>query len=376
MYRQTGDEDGFDPYEGNDEDALDYISGEIDFDRYVESMQDMHDSDDPRNCACWDESNDLCSTCEHDIECDRPNCGDEGHVLSVKFGNPTSCSCANFSDVVRCNGCGHKESCYEERLFDCEAGRHSAWVAYMDLDFCECDQENAENGCAECAHEADCENTSFCSCVEFHQLAKSFGVTSESAISSVGLVSNAGKYWTAEEDERLIGAYSASRTFSEIAIEHGRTEKSIWMRLVHLSFQNEPEVAIMFKSKKFELSEWQASQIEVLATSYTAGVSPATLSEVLDLNIVDIARKIVELGLANPKVLPKYRQVKNFRRWTSAELTQLREDFRNKLTIDLMAENAGRSKFAVLSTLYSIGEITDNEVNDLIHDASSKAYGD
>lgn len=336
----------------------------------------MHDFDDPRNCACWEDSNNLCPKCEHDIECERPNCGDEAHVLSVKFGNPRWCACANFSDVVRCVGCGHKESCYVERFYDCEAGRHSAWVAYMDLGFCECDQENTENGCAECTHESDCENTSFCSSVEFHQSVKSFDTTSESVISSVGSMSNAGKYWAEEEDERLIRAYSASRTFSEIAIEHGRTERSIWMRLVHLSFQDVPDVAIEVKSKKFEFSVWHTGPIEVLTTSYTAGVSLATLAEVLELNIVDVAKKIVELGLAKPKTLPAYRQVKNFKRWTLVELTQLREDFRNKLPIDLMAENAGRSKFAVLSTLYSIGEITDKEVNELIQDASSAAYGD
>lgn len=289
------------------------------------------------DCECLFGNSILCAECFHDLRCADSDCNADRHLKSLKFGLPNDCDCFNDSSADPCARCGHHPNCHIPTAC-CTKSSHSESTTVSSSETASSIQENL--------------------------------------VETEAQTSNAGRYWTAEEDERLIVAYSASRTFGEIAIEHGRTEKSIWMRLVHLSFQHEPDVAIMFKSKKFELSEWQAGQIEVLATSYTAGVSPATLAEVLDLNIVDIARKIVELGLANPKVLPKYRQVKNFRRWTSAELTQLREDFRNKLTIDLMAENAGRSKFAVLSTLYSIGEITDNEVNDLIHDVSSKAYGD
>lgn len=377
MYRKTGEEDEYDSYEGNDEDALDHISGEIDFDRFLENSQDLRDLDDPKNCECWEESSDTCFACEHAIECGRNNCTDAEHVLTLKFGSPSSCPCNHFANAVQCGGCGHNEVCYQELLIDCEAGRHSEWVAYMNLDFCECEEEQSKDRCAECSHAAHCENTSFCGSKEFHQLISAIDeVEDEMPAAPGGDLPNAGKHWAISEDEQLIREYSASMAISEIAQDHGRSERSIWMRLVHLSFQNDANVADTLKIRKFELIEWQDGQIIVLRTSYLAGVSPATLAQVLERNVVDVAKKIVELGLANPKVLPNYRQVKNFRRWTSAELTQLREDFRNKLPIDLMAENAGRSKYAVLSTLYSLGEISDNEVNGLIQDASSTAYGD
>lgn len=338
LHELMGDEQGLnssssphpiDPYESTE------IQGDFSFLNSGEWEQetDFQEVD----CECLLGNSILCTECFHDLRCADSDCSADRHLKSLKFGLPNECDCFNDSSADPCTRCGHHPTCPIPTA-SCTKSSHSESTTLSESD--------------------------------------SLKRVVEKLTDNEAPTSNAGKYWTAEEDERLIRAYSASRSFGEIAIEHGRTERSIWMRLVHLSFQSEPDVSIVVKSKKFELSTWQAGQIEVLTSSYTAGVSPATLAEVLNLNIVDVARKIVELGMANPKILPAYRQVKNFRRWTTVELTQLREDFRNKLPIDLMAENAGRSKFSVLSTLYSIGEIGDKEVNELIQDASSAAYGD
>ncbi len=40
-----------------------------------------------------------------------------------------------------------------------------------------------------------------------------------------------------------------------------------------------------------------------------------------------------------------------------------------------MAENAERSKISVLSMLYALGEISDDEVNEMLSRAAPTAYG-
>jgi hypothetical protein len=192
---------------------------------------------------------------------------------------------------------------------------------------------------------------------------------------SINPPSNAGRTWTVIEDQSLIEEYVSGISLTSLASQHGRSITAIWMRLVMLSFQSEPNVAESLKRKKYELTDWTEDSKAVLRASIESGLQVATVAKVLGRSEVDIAKQIVEHGLATPKVLPKYREIRLNRRWTSAELTQLREDFRNELPIDLMAENAQRSKIAVLAMLYALEEISDDEVNRMLSEAASTAYG-
>ena len=59
---------------------------------------------------------------------------------------------------------------------------------------------------------------------------------------------NAGKPWTATEDEKLRGEFLAKLRISEIAREHGRTYGAIESRLDHLGLKKKP--FWIFKNKK------------------------------------------------------------------------------------------------------------------------------
>ena len=52
---------------------------------------------------------------------------------------------------------------------------------------------------------------------------------------------NAGKPWTTDEEERLIAEYKSSMQAYEIAKIHGRTQRAIAARLVHLDIVKQRE---------------------------------------------------------------------------------------------------------------------------------------
>ncbi len=378
MYRKTGEEDEIDVYEGNDENAFDHITGEIDYDRLLEGLHEEGCSESAESCGCLDPTAWLCSACEHTLDCDSVACVDEIHKFSLEYGNPKECLCASTpKQLHKCEFCGHKKSCEDEVVSNCSAVHDSSHAKYAIAAGAAASATTLGCNCGQCGHEAGFDPEPKCVSQELlSETLKNEATFKRKELEPDDFVlSNAGKAWSLREDQKLIKGYSVHQSLDSLAKNHSRSTAAIWMRLVLLSFQAEAKISDELKQRAFEISDWGEDACSVVTASLSVGISVPKLADVLDKDVVDVARKVVELGLANPKVLPKYREVNPNRRWTSAELAQLREDFRHQLPIDLMAENAERSKISVLSMLYALGEISDDEVNEMLSRAAPTAYG-
>lgn len=328
------------------------------------------------SCECFTWKQSICPECQHDFSCeqvvfldddpDDPDCEDQEHILKFQTKD---CECLD-SEFAHCPRCSHIFTCLEA---DCENLEHETELKkqrFNNIEYCYC--FGALNACVTCGHIGKCDTGDLCPDSRlFHENFK--GQETESSKVPVFAM----KRWTREQDELLIELYKTQTGFDEIANQLGRTQNSIIARLVKLSFNCPSEQIKRFLARlNSGYLKWPNHEIDALAILFAANQELDVIEKQLNRDSVSLAFQLVILRLASPATLPEYGLPKKIQQWTAAELTQLRVDFRNKVPIAFMAENAGRTKYSVLNVLYSLGEITDSDVDAMLQDASTTAYGD
>ncbi len=392
MYRETGEE--FDAYLGNDPDALDHYAGEIDFDRIADGIGEYEDETESElevYCECLEDSVGVekCKSCSHTIDCHLAACNASRHLLALRLGPSQYCVCHAEVNQARCKGCGHKRNCPRVDLLSCKKKKHQRILFESNPSLCSCQGDTSLAMCATCRHRQSCVLSAGCSNQIMHTVTHIPDLISRALDNEYrgdqpqveGVMNNhekpfrnSGKRWSKEEDELLIERFQSELRYEDIATLHERTPNAIKLRLIFLAFPQMKEAIASAKSPNAESQGWSTDEVAILSAAFTSGLSIDALAAGLNRQPLDVMHECVVQGLASPKPLIEYREPPPPRGWTKAELLRLREDFRRKLPIDLMASNVGKSPAAILAMLYKMGEIQDSEVNSMLFDASQIAY--
>lgn len=392
MYRETGE--GFDEYQGNDPDALDNYVGEIDFDRIADGIgeyEDVRESELEVYCECLEDSVGVekCQSCSHTIDCHLAACVASRHLLALRLGPSQYCICHAEVNQARCKGCGHKRNCPRVGLLSCKKKKHRRTFFEANPSLCSCQGDTSLTMCTTCKHRQSCALSAGCSNQIMHTVAYNPDLNSRILDNEnrgdhpqvEGVMNkheksfrNSGRRWSREEDELLIERFQSELRYEDIATLHQRTANAIKLRIILLAFPQMKEAIASAKSPNAESRVWSTDEVAILMAAFTSGLSIDALAAGLNRQPLDVMHECVVQGLASPKPLVEYREPQPPRGWTKAELLRLREDFRRKLPIDLMAMNVGKSPAAILAMLYKMGEIQDSEVNSMLFDASQIAY--
>jgi hypothetical protein len=337
---------------------------------------------------------DECSDCYHDLGCTLSDCDNEEHDRVQTYGNPKLCICLPGLQDPECSNCGHSIVCLQDECGECYEPDHSHFFTFFNHpEGCECAEFKDPIPCDSCNHDLNCpENDAYCRVHHKTEPASGTKVFSEAnsaqarEASDVEAIpsnpSKRGSYWTRAEDESLASHYLGGASDSEISQLLGRSGRAIQSRLVKICFEaNGITIQQNLTHPREAMARWAATEDHLLEGLSSTKVELSTISKTLERSELAVAFRLVAKRIAKPGNLDlifyNEQRVLNFFQenadWSVAQYLQLREGFRMGKDIRNLAAKSGKSEMSCFAVLYTMGELTNFELDVALKSAAGNA---
>lgn len=337
---------------------------------------------------------DECSDCYHDLSCTLSDCDNEEHDRVQTYGNPKFCTCLPGLKYQECSNCGHSIVCLQDECGECYEPDHSHFFTFFNHpEDCECAEFEDPIPCDSCSHDLNCpENDAYCRIhlkTEPTSATNDFAATNSTqnpeASGAEAIQSNSskrGSFWTRDEDESLASQYLAGASDAEISHLLGRSVRAIQSRLVKICFEaNGIVIQQNLTHPREAMVRWAETEDHLLEGLSSTKVELSTISKTLDRSELAVAFRLVAKRIAKPgnldlifyseqRVLQLFQDNSD---WTVAQYLQLREEFRLGQDIQNLAVGSGKSEMSCFAVLYTMGEITNIELDIALKSAAANA---
>jgi hypothetical protein len=347
-----------------------------------------------RSCDCLSGKEvEECEDCFHDLGCSMSDCDNENHDKVQTYGNPKFCSCRLNHKIAECSNCGHSIACLEDESNECDEPDHSHRLVYFNYpEHCECSDFQDSITCDSCKHDLNCpENEGYCSIhlrTEPQSPNGSQVLVEDTGTQTIEDSSNevwgkstrkAGAYWTREEDEILASHYLGGASDAEISHLLFRSVRAIQTRLLKICFDaNGVNIEQNLTYPSEARSPWAETDDILLEGLASTQVKLSNMSQALQRSELAVAYRLVARRIAKPGNLDLifYHEkkhpdlVQGVAIWTVDEYLVLKEQFHAGDSIRDLALKSGKSEFECFRILYTMGEISNTELDIALRSAA------